>query len=142
MIFKCENMDFGFKHNGTSYIFTDCDGMTLDDGGKAKHITRGLNATNKVGIPYTENLNQPDVITMPTLNMPKELFELLQQLYADETRISAFAIDRKTGASRFINNALIQKPPKQLNIQDGADNLKVELVIESFDVDDKLKEAA
>ena len=141
MIFKLSDLDFGFKYNGVAYDFEHCDGMTIEDP-RSSHLTRGMNAKNKVGIVIDEALSDPDIITIPILNVPAEIVNLLNSIHVNKERITAYCVDRKTGDSRFINSALISKKVRQLVISEGRDDLNIELTLESFDVDDKLKAEA
>ncbi|MDR2426825.1 MAG: hypothetical protein LBD46_06595 [Endomicrobium sp.] len=141
MIFRINNCDFGFKYNGQSYDFEHCDGMTIEDG-QQKTLQRGINSKNKTGIPILEGGSTADVITIPIMNVPTAIINLLNRLYETEERITGYVIDRKTGDARFINNALISKRVRQLSISENRDDLNIQLTLQSFDVDDKLKEEA
>jgi hypothetical protein len=112
--------------------------MTIEDS-QAHHLTRGLNAKNKVGIMIAEGLSEPDKITIQIMNVPSSVIELLNKIRDTGERIGAHVIDKKTGDSRFIKNAVISKRVRQLVISEGRDDLNIELTLESFDVDDKLK---
>lgn len=138
MIFRLDNCDFGFNYNGQSYDFEDCDGMTIEDN-QSYHLTRGMNGKNKVGIVIAEGMSEPDIITIPTLNIPAAMVTLLNKVRNNQERIEAYVVDRKTGDSRFIRNAIISKRMRQLVISEGRDDINADLVLESFDVDDKLK---
>lgn len=139
MIFRLSNCDFGFKYNGQSYDFEHCDGMTIEDP-RASHLTRGMNGKNKIGIQIDEGLSEPDTITIPIMNVPADVINLLNGIHTRKERITAYCVDRKTGDSRFINNAIISKKVRQLVISEGRDDLNIELTLESFDIDDKLKQ--
>ena len=141
MIFRLDNCDFGFSYNGQNYDFEHCDGMTIEDS-QAHSLTRGLNAKNKVGIMIAEGLSEPDKITIPIMNVSSSVIGLLNKIRSDQERIDAYVIDRKTGDSRFIKSAIISKRVRQLVISEGRDDLNIELCLESFDVDDKLKAEA
>ena len=141
MIWKIDNCDFGFTYGGQNYDFEHCDGMTIEDP-RSSHLTRGMNSKNKTGIIIEEGSDQPDTITIPALNMPVAVLELLNRIHANRERIEAYCVDRKTGDLRAIKNAILQKKPRQLDISEGRDSLIVNLIIESFDVDDKLKQEA
>jgi len=141
-IYKLSSIDFGFSYNGQTYDFEHCDGMTIEDP-RSSHITRGMNAKNKRGIKIDEALSDPDIITIPIMNVKKEVVDLLNKIQAsDDERIEAYAIDRNTGQSRFIKEAIVSKKVRQLVISEGRDDLNIELILESFQVDDKLKEDA
>jgi hypothetical protein len=139
MIFRLDNCEFGFTYKGKNYDFEHCDGMTIKDS-QSHHLTRGLNAKNKKGIMIAEGLSTPDVITVSIMNVPSSITGLLNEIHDNQERIEASVIDRKTGDSRFIKNAIVSKRVRQLAISEGADDLNIELSLESFDVDDKLKE--
>lgn len=141
MIFRLSDCDFGFNYNGQNYDFEHCDGMTIEDP-RSSHLTRGLNAKNKVGIQIDEGLSDPDTITIPIINVPSSIVNMLNSIYEKKERITGYCVDRKTGDSRFINNALISKKVRQLVISEGRDDLNIVLTLESFDVDDKLKQEA
>jgi hypothetical protein len=86
-----------------------------------------------------EGISEPDKITIPIMNVSSKIIELLNKIRNGQERIDAYVIDRKTGDNRFIKNAIISKRVRQLVISEGRDDLKIEVCLESFDVDDKLK---
>jgi hypothetical protein len=137
-IFKISDCDVGFSVNGVNYDL-EYDSCLLDDP-QRKSLVRGANASNLTGLVFTEGMKNPKVMTIQAFNVSAAIFALAKGLYDAETRVEAYAIDRKTGSSRTMRKALLTKPPRQLSIAEGPDSLNVEFIFESFELIEKHKE--
>lgn len=134
-LFKMYDCDFGFTIDGTNYLFTHVDGLTIEDNERTRLI-RGANAGNKEGIAYKEGIREAKVITVTVIGMPAEVHNLLKQAYAERKRLDVFVVSRVDGSSKIAKNAIMSQSPKQLNMDDTAESLNTALIFESFDVEE------
>lgn len=125
--------DSGFIYNGVTYAFDDIDSSVMSPQ-EAKHLTRGANSTNKLGLVYKEGSKTPWTITANVMNLSKDIFAILNTCYEKEERIDFFCVDNITGESKMAYNALVTKAVSQETISDGEDTYNVALALESFDV--------
>ncbi|MDR0676306.1 MAG: hypothetical protein LBF97_04630 [Elusimicrobiota bacterium] len=135
-IYRC---DFGFKRNGVDYRFPYVDSDTVDDP-QLTHIIRGANSSDDTGIVYSEGNTQPKTRTVILKAIPISVFNMLVEIFRNKERIDYYAIDRVDGSSRISKNAIIQREPRQLANGEDADNINVELIFESFVIEEKMKE--
>lgn len=132
MIFKIYNCDFGVKVNGVSYEFEHVAELAIESSVRNR-LTRGANATNKIGLVYKDGLKEPDRWTIPILNMSAELKGVLDAAYENQTRVDVYAIDRTDGSSKMAKNAVMSNKPQQLQLDDTAESMNVSLEFETFD---------
>lgn len=123
----------GFIYNGVTYYFDDIDSSVISPQ-EAKHLTRGANSRNKMGLPYKEGSKTPWTITANVMNLPKEQMEILNRCYDKEERIDFFTVDSDTGENKMAYNCLVTKAVSQETVSDGEDTYNVALALESFDV--------
>lgn len=133
MTFKIYDCDFGVTINGVNYDFTHVNMITIEDNEKTR-LVRGANAGNKLGFPYKEGLREAKIWTISTIDMGKELFDLLKEAYHEQTRVDCYCIARPDGSSKIAKNAVLSQEPQQLTVDESSDSLNVSLVFESFDV--------
>lgn len=126
--------DGGFSVNGTNYEFDDFDSVVFTVG-RSKHLMRGANSKNKVGIDIETGNKTPDTCTCTILSMSADAMKLLNKCYSENTRIDLWFIDRANLGRVQYNNAKITMPVRQLNIGEEETNLTVQLSVESFDVE-------
>lgn len=138
-IFKIYNCDFGVKIGGVPYDFTDVAELTIDDPEKNR-LTRGGNAKNKIGIAYKEGVKEPKTWTLPILNMPAALKEVLDDAFEKQTRLDVYCIDRTNGASKMAKQAILCNRPQQLALNDTPDSMNVSLEFQTFDSSETHKE--
>lgn len=124
----------GFTIKGTDYQFDDFDSVAFTFS-RIKHIMRGANGTNKIGIDTEEGLKTPDTAQVTIVDMTSEIHQLLEECYQNNTRINLYFIDSDNLGKVQFNNALITTPVRQLNIGEEDSNLQVVLSVESFDVE-------
>lgn len=137
-MFKIYDCDFGVKVNGVSYDFDHVAELQVEDP-ERNRVTRGANASNKVGISYKEGMTQPKRWTIPIMAMSTELKGVLDGCYDDQTRLDCYCIDRKTGSKKFLSNAIMSNKPQQLAVSEAAESLQVSLEFEGFDNSETLK---
>lgn len=130
--FKMYNCDWGFKYNGQTYKFDHVASLNVEDP-ERNQITRGANASNKVGIAYKDGLTEPKRWTLPILDMTKELKELLDLIFETQARCEVFAIDRTNGNGKMARNAVLSNRPQQLTIDETPESLQVSLEWVTFD---------
>ncbi len=133
MIFKLYDCDVGIKYNGQSYSFTHVNEVTIEDPENTK-LTRGSNASNKLGLVYKEGIKDPKRVTCTIMDMSIELKEVLDQAYENKDRLDFFAISRVDGSSKMAKNAVLCQMPQQLALEDSAESMNVSLSFESFDL--------
>lgn len=126
--------DGGVIINGTDYHFDDWDSVAFTLG-RTKHIMRGANSQNKVGIDVEDGLKTPDTAQCTILDMPQEVYQLLNRCWKNDVRVDLYFIDRENLGKVQFNNAKITAPVRQLNIGEEDTNLSVQLSVESFDTD-------
>lgn len=132
MIFKIYNSVFGVKINGTKYEFDHVAEMSIDDP-ERNELTRGANASNKIGLAYRSGLKEPKRMTIPILNMSIALKAALDSAYDNQTRLECFCIDKSDGSSKTMRNALLSNKPQQLMLDDSPESMNVSLEFVSFD---------
>lgn len=138
-MFKIYDCDFGVKVNGVSYDFEHVTELQIEDN-ERNELTRGANASNKVGLAFKTGLRDPKRWTIPILNMSIELKGVLDSCYDEQTRLEVFAIDRKTGSSKMARNAVLANRPQQLTLDETADSLAISLEFVTFDSSEVYKE--
>lgn len=124
----------GFAYNGTNYQFDDFDSVSFTVG-RSKHIMRGANSANKIGIDIETGNKTPDSCTVTILSMSADAFKLLNKCYNNNERIDLWFIDKANLGRVQYNNAKITMPVRQLNVGEEETNLTVQLTVESFDVE-------
>lgn len=132
MIFKIYNCDFGVKVGGVDYAFEHVTQVTIEDP-ERNRLTRGANASNKIGLAYKDGLKDPKRWTIPILNMSADLKAVLDGAYENQTRCDVYCIDRSDGSTKKAANAVLSNRPQQLTIEDTAESMQVSLEFETFD---------
>lgn len=132
-MFQIYKTQSGFIHNGIDYGFDDVDSHVISPQ-EAKHLTRGANSTNKLGLVYKENSKLPWTVTANIMNVTKEVMELLNKCYENEERIDFYCVDSDTGDNKMARNSLVTKYVTQETVSDGEDTYNIALALESFDV--------
>lgn len=136
-MFQIWNCEGGFTYNGVNYKFKDLDSVAYTYNLK-KHLIRGANATNKMGIKSHEGGKTADVAEFSVMDCSKAIYSLLLQLFEDDTRIDAFFIDRNTGEYVIYKDALIRDKPRQTNITEDDTSHSFMFAVESFNVSEKV----
>lgn len=129
-LYKTEN---GIICKGTTYYFDDVDSHVMTPQ-EAKHLTRGANSKNKLGLTYKENSKMPWTITVNALNVSREVLDIINNCYDTEERLDVFCVDSDTGANKMARNCLVTKVTSQETVSDGEDTYNVAMSFESFDV--------
>lgn len=132
MIFKIYNCDFGIKLNGVNYDFDHVAELQIEDPEKNR-LTRGANASNKIGLAYKEGMKEPKRWTIPILSMSADLKGVLDSAYDGQERLEVFCVDRSDGSSKIARNAILCNKPQQLAVDENADSMNVSLEFETFD---------
>jgi hypothetical protein len=132
MTFKIYDSDFGIKYNGVNYDFTHVVDLTIEDPENTR-LTRGANATNRMGLVYTEGIREPKRWTVTIMGMSIELKDVLTSAFEKKDRLDVYCISRTDGSSKMARNAILCQQPQQLTIDDTADSMNVQLVFETFD---------
>lgn len=132
MIFKPYECDFGFKFGGVDYAFEYINSLTIEDP-EFNRITRGSNAGNLTGLAYKEGSKEPKTWTAVIMNMTAELKDVLDQIFADQSRVDVYAIRRSDGSAKMGRNAVLCQKPQQLVVDDSVDSINVSLIFQTFD---------
>src|ERR1044072_3039301 len=131
-MFKIYDCDFGFKLNGVDYLFPHVVELTIEDPEKNR-LTRGANATDKIGISYKEGMKEPKKWTIPILAMTADMKSVLDGMFKDQSRVTVYCVSRTDGASKMAKNAVLCNQPQQLSVAEGVESLNVSLEFETFD---------
>ena len=132
MIFKLYNCDVGIKVEGVNYQFDDVVEVIVEDPTRNR-LTRGANATNKIGLSYKDGIKDPTRITIPIMNMSAALKLVLDNVYEKQIRVDVYAIDRNDGSSKMGKNSILSNKPQQLTLNETAESMNVSLEFETFD---------
>lgn len=132
MIFKIYDSDFGIKYNGVNYDFEHVTGIQIEDP-EATKLTRGANASNKIGISYKEGVKEPKKWTVTIIGMSLALKTVLDAAYESRDRLDVYCISRVDGSSKFGRNAVLSTQPQQLTVDDSPESMNVALMFETFD---------
>ncbi len=138
MTFKLYDCDVGIKYNGSNYDFPHVNTVTVEDP-EFTRLSRGANAANKTGLVYKEGLKEPKRITCTIMDMPIELKEALDLAYANRDRLDFFCVSRADGSSKMGRNSVLCQAPQQKSLDDSADSMNVELILETFDTTETFK---
>jgi len=133
MIFKLYDCDVGITYKGTNYDFEHVDQVTIEDPETTK-LTRGANASNKLGLAYKEGIKEAKKITTVLKGVPMDLHNLLKAAYAAKDRMDFYVVSRADGSSKIAKNCILANEPKQLTLDDSVDSMNTSLGFESFDV--------
>lgn len=129
--------DFYFSRNGADYDVTAAvDSATFEDP-ERKHLTRGSSGQNKTGLIYTEGIKEPKTLTVVFVGLSQEMAAMLAEMYKEEERTDFKIVDRKSGQRRSFKQALISQRPMQSTLTDGAEEQNVQVIFESYQVEDK-----
>ncbi len=132
MVFKIYNCDFGIKVAGVKYEFPNVAELQEEDP-ERNRLTRGSNATDKIGIVYKDGLKDPKRWTIPIMQMSAALKTALDSVFENQTRVEAYCIDRTDGSLKSLKNAVLSNKPRQLSLDETAESMNVSLEFESFD---------
>lgn len=133
MIFRLYNCDIGIKVNGVSYNFTHVGDITIEDP-ERNRLIRGSNAGNREGLVYKEGLREPKILNVTIMEMTIEIKSVLDSVFADQTRVEVYAIDRQDGSNKFAKQAVLAQMPQQLSLDDTPESMNVALSFETFDM--------
>lgn len=139
MRFSIYNCDFGVKVEGVNYDFEHVVELQIEDN-ERNRLTRGANAKNNIGLVYREGMRDPKRWTIPILNMPAALKEVLDDAFTTQKRLEVYAIDRASGSSKMARLAILSNKPQQLTLDDTPDSMNVSLEFETFDSSETHKE--
>ena len=137
-MFRIDRCSFGITYKDKDYSLGHIDSWTAEDPNK-KHLTRGANRVSTRGLIYSEGGKSPITITVSLVGVESQLANLLNDLFNKEERFNAFAIDGTTGDSAFANNCIVTGAVRQSTISEGEDSMNIEVVFETFDLDERLK---
>ena len=137
-MFQLSNIEAGITIGAVKYDFSANFTSTNAEQSQMNHLTRGGSGKSKVGLIYTEGNASPDVATTVLSGADASVLIALQNAFKNRTRIDLYIIDPVSNWKRFYKNAVIQKMPRQLAIAEGADSMNIEVIVESFDVDEEV----
>lgn len=138
-LFQILEGDAGISFNGANYTFSDVDTVEYTYN-KKNHLTRGASGQNKVGISYSEGLKTADTAEIRVTDCSIALYNLLLSIFNDKSRLNVWFIDRQTGEGFTFKNSIVVDKPRQTSIGEGADPIGFTLMVESFDVTEKLND--
>jgi len=139
MLYQISNGKAGFTLGSTNYELGDVDSIDYTYSRK-NNLTRGASGENKVGIAVKEGLKDADMADIRVVDCSVAVYNLLENLFKNGTRINVWFIDNKTGGGYTFKQAVITDKPRQTQIAEGIDSLNFMLKVKSFDVVDKIKE--
>lgn len=127
------------KIDGVNYDYEHVVELQIEDN-ERNRLTRGANASNKIGLAYKEGMRDPKRWTLPILNMTGALKGVLDNAYDTQKRIEVYAIDRASGSSKMARSAILSNKPQQLSLDDSPDSMNVSMEFETFDSTETHKE--
>jgi hypothetical protein len=139
MLYQISNGKAGFTLGSTNYELGDVDSIDYTYSRK-NNLTRGASGENKIGIAVKEGLKDADMADIRVVDCSVAVYNLLENLFKNGTRINVWFIDNKTGGGYTFKQAVITDKPRQTQIAEGIDSLNFMLKVKSFDVVDKIKE--
>lgn len=131
MIFKIYDSDFGFKYNGINYQFTHVQDLQIEDN-EMTRLSRGANASNKLGLVYKEGIKEPKKWTVTIMDMDAALKAVLDQIHENRERLDVYCISRVDGSSKIAKDAILCQQPQQLTIDESPESMNVALIFETF----------
>lgn len=137
-LIRIDNSSADFDIEGVSYDVPDYDSITIEDP-RTVELTRGANASNADGIPYTTGNKAPIKATIKAVNLPVPLLTLFQKCFEDKKRFSFNIIDKVDGSLYSFTRALFNVAPFQADISDSEESMAVDLVLISYNFEKKLK---
>lgn len=138
MSFKLYDCDVGIKIDGVSYDFDHVNSIEIEDP-EMTNLTRGANGKNDEGIVFKEGVREPKVWTVPIMQMSIELKGVLDAAYAAQTRMDVYCVSRSDGSSKMLKKAILKQKPQQLNVDESADSLAVQLMFAGYKSEEALK---
>lgn len=135
MIFKIYDCDFGFTYNGVNYDFEHVEDLTIEDPERTR-LTRGANASNKLGLIYKEGIKDAKTLTVTLIGISQALHNLLKNAYFEKERMDFYCISRVDGSSKIGKNAILSQEPMQLTVNESQESMNTALVFESYDVEE------
>ena len=138
MLYQISDGQIGFSLGQTNYNLKDTDSITYTFSQK-NNLTRGASGENKIGIPVKEGLKEGDMADVRVVDCDKNVYKLLDTCFLNQTRISLWFIDKKTGGGFPFKDAIITDKPLQTEIAEGIDSLHFMLKVKSYNVEPKIK---
>lgn len=137
-MFKIYDCDFGITVDGVNYDFDHVDNLSIENPERTRLI-RGANASNDIGLDYKEGIRDAKIVTVTVLGVSAEMHGLLTRIYKERTRVDAYCVSRTDGSSKIAKNAVLSQEPTQMNMSESSDSLNIDLVFESFNIEEKRK---
>jgi hypothetical protein len=138
MIFKMYNCDFGIKYGGVSYDFGHVDKIEIEDPEMNKLI-RGQNASDQVGLVYTEGTKDPKKVTTTLLGISQDLSGLMKTIFETKARCEVYCIDRTDGSSKIGKDCVLSQRPQQLTVDGSPESMNVLCIFETFNLSEDHK---
>lgn len=138
MLYQISDGQIGFSLGQTNYNLKDTDSITYTFSRK-NNLTRGASGENKIGIPVKEGLKEGDMADVRVVDCDINVYKLLDTCFLNQTRISFWFIDKKTGGGLTFKDAIITDKPLQTEIAEGIDSLHFMLKVKSYNVEPKIK---
>lgn len=136
---KLYDCDVVIEIRGVNYEFEHVDSVSHEDP-RRHRLTRGANAKNKTGIVYTEGNKEAHVLTTSVIAIPAALHALLKDVFNKKERVKFACVSRENGSKKFADQAILAQPPFQPSVDESAESLNTPIVLESFDVEDDIKD--
>lgn len=126
-LYECQ---VGIEVNGTNYNFDHIRSVTLENP-ERNNLMRGVNAPTSEGLAFKEGMMEPKTISVPVIEMAKEVFDLLRSCFDNQTRLTFFVVD-KQGQSFYGKKCLLAQTPMQLTLDDSAESMDCTLEFVTF----------
>lgn len=137
--FKMYECDFGFTYDGVQYDFDHVESVVIEDPERTR-LLRGANIKNKTGLIYTEGAKQPKVMTVTIIGVSAAINALMVQIFNDKARCEPNVISRVDGSQIVGKNAVISQRPRQLNVDESPESMNVQIIFETFDLEEVHKD--
>jgi hypothetical protein len=137
-MFALYDCEVSIKISDQFYTFEHVDSVSFEDPKETK-LTRGADGRNKQGLIYTQGHKDPEVVTLVLPGVSKSILDVLVSAHSAKSRVEVACI-AADGSAKTAKNGVIRQRPQQLTIDESAESLNVQLIVESFDVSEVIKE--
>lgn len=124
--------------NGVNYILSGVHSIAFESM-LTNNLVRGSDARDKQGIVVQDGTSEADSATLTIRNVSAQIFSMMENSWKNASRLTATFTDSKTGDRYVMRDSILTNRPLQKSISDGADQVNIEVVLKSFNLETKFK---